>query len=179
MTRGMLAVLGNVLIVAIAEPAFAQKAGAAGVLLRGSSIGILWHVSDNVALRPEIAISKASSTTSSGAAETTTDSWAANFGSSAHFYVAHWNAVRAYLSPQYHYMHGKATSTGVPSSSSSSTHSVSGMFGTQYVVSDRFSIFGELGAQYAWQPKWSTSATTTARSWQLDTKTSIGVVIYF
>ena len=179
MTRGLLAVLGTIVITFIAGPAYAQKAGNAGVLLRGGSVGVLWHISDNVALRPEVAISKASTTTTSGATENTTDSWAANFGASAHFYVANWNSVRAYLSPQYHYMRGRATSTGSPDISSSSTHSVAGMFGTQYVVSDRFSIFGEIGAQYAWQPKWSTSATTTTRGWQFDTKTSIGVVIYF
>ena len=82
----------------------AQEAGQAGITMGyPGSIGILWHVSDSVAVRPEISFSTSSSDNEFGA-----DTTNVSGGASALFYVAKWDRVRAYVSPRFAY--GRTTS---------------------------------------------------------------------
>src|SRR5262252_8279767 len=140
-----------------------------------AAVGILWNVSDRVALRPMIDWSRSSSestTTISGlppgiptiTTTTTTNisGWNLGAGVSALFYLTKADALRTYVSPGFSYARGSSTidttvtgSRGLPTplptgpvTTRSSNYTTFGAFGAQYTLGQRFGIFGELGLSY-------------------------------
>jgi hypothetical protein len=131
--------------------ASAQERGQAGLAMGYPAVGLMWHVTDDIALRPDVAVSKGSTTSTSGFS---TDSWSVGVGLSALFYVARWDSLRAYVSPHVAYTKSKSsTETGSPIlpsiETTGSSYGVAGSFGTQYSLSRRFSVFGEVGLSYS------------------------------
>ena len=180
MTRAMV-VLGWVL--GVCATANAQEAGQVGITMGyPASIGVMWHVSDSVAVRPEIAFSTSSSSNDFGADTTTVSG-----GASGLFYVAKWDHVRAYVSPRFSYGHSTSDSTGtIGITSKSSTYNVVGSFGAQYTPHKRFAVFGETGFGYN-RSKASTTTVvvpvvlppTTSTLTGFGTRTGVGVIFYF
>jgi opacity protein-like surface antigen len=186
-------------VLLIPGAAAAQEKGQAGVSMEyPATVGVIYHVSDRVAVRPEVSFSKASAetlaTTSIGASsstyKSTHGSWEVGTGVSALFYVARWDALRTYVSPRFVYARGNSTAT-VPSSPSGSspsdsselrdsTFGVAGSFGVQYTLGTKFSVLGEAGVGYS-HLKISSNVISTVLSTTdtIGTRGRVGVVFYF
>jgi hypothetical protein len=172
----------------LASSASAQDDPRVGITMGfPASIGVIWHVSERIALRPEITATRASgesTTTSSisviglgGVVPTTTtttvttiESWQVSTGLSALFYVSKHDALRTYVSPRWAYSRTSSSSnSGIADlgsfGSTGSSHTVTGSFGAQYALGRRFNVFGEVGLSFS-------RSTTTPR----DLTTGLGFV---
>ena len=151
-----------------------------------TSVGVLWHVTDRIAIRPEIDASRAKVRTESTSTllpplqeeETTTRS--IRPGISALIYLAREDDLRLYLSPRYSYT---ASDTSQSGASESSSWLLSGSIGAQHKLGSRFAVFGELGIEYGRstiqfsndQPMLS----LTSRRTTIGSRSGAGVVLYF
>jgi opacity protein-like surface antigen len=166
-----------------------------------AAIGVIWHVTDRLALRPEISVTKSATefigsslTFSSGGVltntttSTTLDTWQVGVGLSALFYLSKHDALRTYLSPRYAYTRQSSspsssnTPTSVVTGSNGHGNFVSGAFGAEYALGDRFSVFGEIGLGYSRTVSSPTSSLvgiggSTASN--LSTRSGAGVILYF
>jgi opacity protein-like surface antigen len=112
------------------------------------NIGIIWHISDNVAFVPDINLTHGWSELGSSAGDSKTNS--VGIDAALRFYVHDWKGIRLYLSPKYGYSWSNAENSAQGSNSTSDlhNHSVSGAWGLEYAVSDRISLFGDIGVRY-------------------------------
>jgi hypothetical protein len=204
-TRVLLAFL---LIVAFdTTVASAQNTRAVGVAMGyPTTIGVLWHVSDRFAIKPEIGLSwnsiesEPSGPFSLG--EFSTDTRQSSFGVAGLFYLGRWDALRTYVSPRIVYITSTSESRlsvspppvlfepvigtslflgDTETETSTSGLSVTGSFGGQYWLGERFSIFGEFGLAYS-QSETSGEVSIAERkltSKTVGTRTAAGVVLYF
>jgi opacity protein-like surface antigen len=136
-----------------------------------ASIGVLWRVSDRVAVRPEVSFTKTNTestavTTIFGpggpttfTSQVTNDSWNVGTGASLLVNVGRWESLRSYVSPRFAYTRSTSTTTppsspvgSLPQSSTevtATTYFVSGSFGAEYTLGRRFGVFGEVGLGYS------------------------------
>ena len=178
-------VLGSALAFVTASPVMAQEKGKVGMTFGfPASVGILWHATEKVAVRPEIGFSW--NTSESGLFES--DSTTLITGISALFYVAKWDDLSAYVSPRYTYNRASSESaiaTTLPVIDPNQervigSHLFSGSFGAQYWFGSRFSAFGEFGLAYGWSKSEIDSfLATDLESRSLGTRTAAGFVFYF
>jgi hypothetical protein len=180
----------------------AQEKGDIGLTLGYPSVGLVWHVSDSFALRPEVSASLRSGngtrTSDSGVVSPsgTSDSWGLAFGLSGLFYLRQWEGVRAYLVPRFAYSRSTTTGTSTggtvlsTSDNTSSDYNVAGSLGLQHSIGRRFSVFGEVGLAYSRQMSSLTAVGTVSGSsavssgsdtttHALGSRSSIGAVFYF
>ena len=164
--------------------AYAQDTRAFGVTMGyPASIGVLWHVTEGVAVRPEFSFdffSSESENSSPFGGDSSSDGHAVSVGVSALFYVARWDMTRAYVVPRYAYSRTTTTIEGpfaVLGDSTGNAHDVSVSFGAQHTLGDRFAIYGELGLAY----ERGTSEITTSelRRSAFGTRSGVGIVLYF
>jgi hypothetical protein len=206
MKRLMLAVS---VALSVGANALAQDAGQIGVTLGyPSAVGVIWHVTDNIAVRPEISFSTGS--TESPALSSTfslpdlsanlgeTSSTTVTAGVSGLFYLAEWDKLRAYLSPRYTYARLTSESGSTFSTDArNSAYTVTGSFGAQYQLHRRFAVFGETGFGYNHSrttfssvlllpvipvgPNAPAPVTRSAEtnSHSWSTRTGVGVIFYF
>jgi len=173
LTRGLLFALFCVL----PSAASAQDAPKAGlVITSSSSVGILWHASERVALRPEFVVASSKGSLEAGGAELTQRTLSPGF--SVLFYTrSRSEDFRPFVAPRYVYgrSHGKSTSTIAPGVVESTlvTHSASVTGGAEYVPHRRFGIFGELGIAYSR----AEPANTVTQSWSI--RSVVGAILYF
>jgi opacity protein-like surface antigen len=187
--------IGFALGLALATPAavFAQDSGRVGVTMGyPGAIGLVYQVSESVAVRPEFSFSRnsVSATASSGSVgPSESSSWATGVGASALFYFGKHDNVRPYFSPRFAYSRAQNTVTsslvlaGTPITTTTTGHgdaySGTGSFGAQYTPGRRFGIFGEVGVGYdrvTGKSGLSKSKTTT-KNWA--TRTAVGAIFYF
>jgi len=193
------ALLAGAMVLAVtARPVSAQEAGDVGVTMGyPGAIGVVWHITDGFAVRPDLTLSRTTSESrilgagSLGGtglgATSTSEGWGTTVGLSALVNVRTIERLRLYLSPRLAYSHASSDNeTGLTGSLSAFTVTTSGLvasgsFGTQYNVHDRFAVFGELGLQY-------TSLTTESDfpgsrnesdSTTLGLRSAVGVTFYF
>lgn len=141
----------------------AQEKGQIGITMGyPESIGLMWHLTDDVAVRPEFSFRHG--TTGLGDDDSTTG---VGVGVSGIIYISKRDALRTYVSPRFTYTRVTSEidtslslvdvtrtlpSLGltVPSSvtSTSTSKSFRASFGAQYALHERFSIFGEVGVSY-------------------------------
>jgi hypothetical protein len=165
--------------------ASAQSAGKVGVTMGyPSSFGIVWHVSDKVAIRPELSINSSSSESNSSSFNAENDTWTLGTGVSVLFYLRTHDKLRTYFSPRFTYNRNstESTSSGVTTSTVESTATntgVAGMFGAQYGLSDKFSVFGEIGAGFNHSDTSGSPQVTTSSGNSWGTRTGVGVIFYF
>jgi hypothetical protein len=147
-------------LLSVSGVARAQEAGQVGVTLGyPAEVGIIWHVTDRVAVRPDISFSTGSTDTgtlgsdisffgeSSGFGESS--STTLTVGVSALLYLGEWDKLRAYVSPRYAYGRNWSSSgTTFGIDNKHSTYTVAGSFGAQYQLHRRFAVFGETGFGY-------------------------------
>jgi hypothetical protein len=192
---------GVLFVMALAVPARGQERGQVGVTMAyPTTIGVIWHISDAIAVRPEFGFAW----TSNDASATTSSSTTFSVGASGIFYVKKWESLRAYVSPRYAYQHGSNSanfdlasvlppsiilppSLTLPSLQTTVTntaHSASGAFGAQYTLHQHFGIFGEIGAAYAHTtssvPGFVTSLISTSTTGNaVAVRSSVGAIFYF
>ena len=165
----------------------AQEAGRVGIAMGyPASIGIVWHVSDDFAVRPEIGFIRTSSDSTFAS-----DAATVNVGASALYYTSKWDEVRAYLSPRFTYGHSTSSGSGtISTSSTNSTYGVTGSFGVQYSPHRRFAVYAETGLGYSRSENSTTSVVsvppgsivqpiTTATTSSVSTRSGVGVIFYF
>jgi hypothetical protein len=177
------------MVVVCASGAAAQDRSTVGITMGyPASVGIIWHLGDKIAIRPELTFSGSSSesTTPSGSTvETESEGWTLGTGISALFYLHDYDRLRTYFSPRFTY--NKVTSTisstnGVFNSSSTgraSTYGIAGNFGAEGRIADKFSAFGEVGFGYNHTTTSSSSSSTRVEGDSWGTRAGVGVIFYF
>lgn len=191
-------------VVLVGSAAFAQERGRVG-LSTGypPNIGVLWHITERVAIRPGVSFRHTSldpsgnsfSLSGSGSSITSTsssESTVAGVRVDALFTLGTWDNVRAYVAPGYEY--GRTSSRTVtttvstgpfaPPNSRTETreihghdHEAIGTFGARYVPHPRFGVFGEVGVSYSKSQTTFFETPSKARTW--GTTTGAGVIFYF
>lgn len=200
--------LGVAMVLSVGANALAQDAGQIGVTLGyPAAVGVIWHVTDNVAVRPEISFSTASaeipainpgfSLPGLSADLGETSSTTVTAGVSGLFYFGKWDKLRAYVSPRYTYSRLTAESgSTISTDARNSVYTVTGSFGAHYQLHRRFAVFGETGFGYNHShttstsllrlpvipvgpvlPPVSQSVETNSHSWAI--RTGAGVIFYF
>jgi hypothetical protein len=150
-----------------------------------ASIGVLWHVNERMAIRPELSFDFFSSETENETTlpidpDTSQDGHSVSVGLSALFYVSRWDMTRAYVVPRYAYLHTSSSIEGpfdIIRDSSGRAHDVSVSFGAQHTLGERFAIYGELGL--AFERVTTEVSTSELRRTGFGTRSGVGVVVYF
>ena len=190
-----------VLAVLLPGAASAQTDRRVGITLGyPAQVGVLWNVTNRVAVRPEVSLSTGSTeseiqsqligpgvppqiSTSISQTDFTTISAELNVLVA----LKSWDALELYAAPSYAYGRSSSTfetSTMFPSSPEitrtietiNRMHSVTGSLGVQFTPHERFTIFGESGLRYS---STTSAATTEFRSRTVGTVGAAGVVFYF
>jgi hypothetical protein len=137
------------------------------------TIGVLFKVTERVAVRPELDLSGAS------ADETSSTSLAV--GASVLFYWPPVDDVRFYVSPRVVYHHSSASTDDLAFDVEldRSATSVSGSIGAEFNPRPRFGIFGEVGFQYSRSSSELTflDRDRTIHGWGL--RSGVGVILRF
>lgn len=189
-----------VALLMLAIPARAQEAGQIGLGIGiPGSIGIIWHISDGIAVRPDFSFSHTHSEADT-VGGTEADSSGYGFGASMLFYTGKIrDDVRLYVAPRFAYARTNSktetpgimldgvsiVNTGYVTKGHQNGYTYAGAFGVQFTPTRRFSVFGEAGLQYSDVD--STHTTTapvtiaegTSSNSQFGTRTSVGVIFYF
>jgi len=176
--------VATVMGLAAVSPAGAQEQRTVGITMGyPASIGVLWRVSDKVAIRPELSFAGGQSDVALSSFVSETDGWSAGTGVSALFYLHKYEHLRTYVSPRFTYGHSTSTVTNSAFTVSKTTNDNSstgagGSFGAQYSLGDRFAVFGELGFAFSHRTS-STNTTATkigGKAW--GTQSAVGVVFF-
>jgi hypothetical protein len=172
---------------ALPVSALAQDQRTAGVTMGyPASVGVLWHVSRDVAIRPEFSFTTTSNEFASALGTVTkSDVSAVGVGASGLFYLTDVNKLRTYVSPRFTYARTtsktEANGASAGSAGSGKSYSAGAAFGAQYALGDRFGVFGEVGVGYADQRSSSDTqsfqSSTVSHTWS--SRTGVGVVLYF
>jgi hypothetical protein len=154
-----------------------------------ASIGLIVYVTDKVAVRPDLSLSRTSTDASgSGIVNTsaTSDIWSIGAGVSGLFYVGKWDSLRTYVTPRFAYSRSTTSSStnSVSAPFSANTlraYSIGASLGAEYSLGRRFGVFGETGFGYTDQ-KISTSDSlfrneTDSHVWS--TRTGVGAILRF
>ena len=190
--------LGVVVLTMAARSAAAQQAGDVGVTMGyPGAVGVVWHVTDGIAIRPDVALTRSTSETTTSAtgsfggsglsSTSTSEGWGTTVGLSVLLNVRTIERLRLYLAPRLAYAHSTADNetglTGALTGFTATTRGVlaSGSFGSQYSVHDRFAVFGELGLQYTTQTTTSDfpGSRTEADGTTFGLRSAVGVTFYF
>ena len=164
-------------------PAVAQTRGPVGLAFGvPGSIGVVWHVNERLALRPEISLAGSSADSTAGkgdrAAVSSTKTSELGTGTSVLVYLQSRQSLRTYVSPRLVYVRSRISSSS--GQSETSTKVVVGSFGAPYVLGERVSIFGELGLGVSRLTTTSTFTVPVAsRGTLVRTRTAMGRVLYF
>lgn len=153
--RRVIQLLSLLAVMAITTAASAQDRDKFAVVASTQEpIGIVWHVTDKIAVRPAIDFAHGSSSTEgdpyvlAGVTLPARDPSFTTFGLqlSGLLYLARWDDLRAYVAPGYGHTW---VSQDQYSFTESSNHQVEGLLGLQYSLGSRFAVFGEFGLSYA------------------------------
>jgi opacity protein-like surface antigen len=165
------------------SPAFAQEEGKIGVTMGfPTGLGVLWHVTENIAIRPELTFSWSSSDSDFG----DSDGFGIGTGLSALFYLNRSDNLATYVTPRYSFTRATTERRFEPdvpvidpeTETTSRSHTFSGSFGAQYFLGSRFSIFGEAGLSYMRTSSDSDFGSDPTSS-TFGTRSQVGVVLYF
>jgi|KBSSwiStaDraftv2_1062776.scaffolds.fasta_scaffold947599_2 hypothetical protein len=206
MTVPRIGLMAAIAFMFLAHTASGQDTPKVGVTMGyPSSIGVIWHLTDGVAIRPEVSVAKSSGefttttsfsfggTTTTNTSVSTTETWQVGAGFSALFYVSTHDALRTYVSPRWTYTRLSSDSSSSLPQTGTAGHAnfVSASFGAQYALGRRFGVFGEIGLGFSrtvttptpstssLSPGVSGSITGRSSSSTLGTRSAAGVVWYF
>jgi hypothetical protein len=173
------------LLLSVPVAVAAQDQGQAGITMGyPASIGLVYHLSDKIAVRPEFAFTHATGDTDTPVGSIESDSTSFSIGVSALFYLREWDKLRTYVTPRYAFSRtGSDTNSIVIGGSSihttTNSHAVGGLFGAQYSLHRHFSVFGEVGVNVTHGTGTSDATTTTSTSNSISSRTGAGVIFYF
>jgi Outer membrane protein beta-barrel domain len=172
-----------VLFVAQSVPALAQDTGNVGISMGyPASVGVVFQVTDSVALRPEISFTRISSDSDSAFGDINTSNYTYEIGISGLLYLGRWDKLRAYVAPGYAYRRtGGSNEIDFPpiASTTVSGHSFLGSFGAQYSLHEKFSVFGEAGLRYFTQQTRSSFSNGGVEFRSIGSRGAVGVIFYF
>jgi len=203
MRFGLVGVIGAAVVMLGASTAIAQERGQFGLAMGyPAAIGAVWHATDRVGIKGEFNFALVSTESAASVIlpgqEIHTDSY--GFGLAGLFYVGRNDSVSTYVSPRFAYEKATTESEGpdliaissvldipipipLPSldiRSESSSYSFAGSFGAQYSPNRRFSVFGELGLNYASrQSGSSTLSVSDIEGSTFGARSAIGIILYF
>jgi hypothetical protein len=174
---------GLVLVGLMTTPAAAQEKGDLGLTISApSAIGVIWHVSERVAIRPEVSFSF-SETDGEGANVSDLSTHIVTLGGSALFYLGRWDSLRTYFAPRLSYSwSGSSTGdSGFDISSNQDAWGLAGSIGAQYGLGTRFAVFAEAGLMYSSTRIESTTSIVNLdrTAWAFGSRTAIGGTLYF
>jgi hypothetical protein len=136
------------------------------------SLGIWWHVTDMIAIRPSLAYSSITITeevtTPSSKTSTTTNTF--GVGISVPIYLAKMNLLDLYVAPAFSYGSNGSDYTGIDAGVS---------LGLQVAVNDQLQFFGEMGLVYRNSTDKSKANETTTIGWFGTARSAVGVIFYF
>jgi len=174
-----------------------------------AEVGVLWQVSDRIALRPDVGFAWSEQTASFGdddfgAYTSDSSSRSVTTGLSVLFTVARWEQLRAYLVPRVGYtflanrsLSNFGTSAGVNvviggvsggitqdvqterDEANSRAIELSGAFGVQYSLGQRFGVYGETGIAYTSAKYPVRSSGDENRAAAAGIRSAIGVLFRF
>lgn len=185
------------LLLSVTGRAFAQDDPPVGLVM-GVPVqaGILWHVTERVALRPDVSFSwslselGATSMPADVVYSSSVSSSRQSLGLAFLYYLGDDDGMRTYVAPRYRLSRASASTEsaivipGIPDRSeddrrlSQVTHSGGVSFGASYGLGDRFAVFGEVGFEFVTSsspPLLDLESTSRA----LATTGGVGVVMYF
>jgi hypothetical protein len=165
-----------------ATSANAQDDPKFGITMETSpAVGVIWHVSNHLAIKSDIGFSKANSESE----RSSSDQSGITAGVSARLYMGTWDKLRAYVSPAYLYSRATqhAGSSSLTLENKDSTYNVAGLFGAQYALHKKFAVFGETGVAYSHVtftsvPSVGFIGTTKSVSTGWRSRSSVGVIFY-
>ncbi len=172
-------------------PAAAQPTRRVGVTMGyPAGIGVLWHVTDGLALRPDVVLTRGTTDTTTsgfGGVSTTTSQtdWTVSAGLSALIRLRDIDRLRIYAAPRVAYLRAETSTDGASGLGAieSTTDGVvaSGALGVQYGLGDRVAVYGESGVQYLRQSFESGFGTSSSKATltQVGVRSAIGLVVYF
>jgi hypothetical protein len=163
-----------------ATSASAQDKGRIGMAMGyPGSIAAIWHLTEAIAIRPEVDLWSESREYPYQTTTRTTNALEATVGVSGMFFFATHDDLRTYVSPRVGYT--RTTST-IRSSDASvpdvdltgSEYSAGVSVGAQYAIGRRFSAYGELGFVYEHYRVEGGGST----GYFISTRPSVGVIVY-
>jgi Outer membrane protein beta-barrel domain len=194
--RAIFLVLSAIVLLSVSRRATAQDRGDAGISMGyPATIGLVFHVSERFALRPEVNFNRSTSERDSTFVDYDSKSSAFEIGISGLCYVGRWDKVRAYVSPRYAYRRAESSVSasaldlpdldlpglGIPDTQTTTFtgHTFGGSFGAQISLHERFSVFGEAGISFSTQQVASGFSPSDSDSKAVGSRTAVGVVFYF
>ncbi|MBS0618760.1 MAG: outer membrane beta-barrel protein [Spirochaetes bacterium] len=137
-----------------------------------SSVGVWWHVTDMIALRPSIAYSSTTTTVQNTVTNTNLSTTTNTFGVglSVPIYLAKMNLLDLYVAPGVSYGSNGSNFTNL---------GISASLGLQVAVNDQLHFFGEMGLGYNSNTDKSTANQTTTTSSFGTARGAVGVIFYF
>ena len=197
MKRSTVVVCGVVMLLA-SSTARAQDAGNLGLTIAyPARIGLQWHVSDRVAVRPAVGFTRdwSENRFSDDADPSSTlesDTTSVDFEIGVPIGVAKWDNLRAYITPRYSYSRSASSAeaafgfgpvdqvvleTSVVRSTAQ-THGFGAALGLQHALHERFSIFAEAGLRYD-HTTYDYERLSTGTRNALGSSAVVGAVFYF
>jgi hypothetical protein len=161
--------------------AWAQDKGDTGLTISApSAIGIIWHPSERLAIRPDFSFGLTETDGEGPLPDISSKSF--TLGVSALLYTHRWDELRLYVSPRFTYSHA-TTSIDNPlniADSILSSWSAAGSIGGQYALGTRFGVFAEAGLSYSsQQSETGLSSAPERTTWTFGTRTAVGGILYF
>lgn len=177
------AVFAAAVLLGVASHASAQDKKIGLTMGYPSAFGVLWHVTDKVALRPELSLAGGSTEINASGFSANSDTNTIATGISALFYLNTADKLRTYVSPRFTYSHASTDqdlSAITNSNATNTTNNTSGQgaFGAQYYVSNRFAVFGELGIGFGRTESKSNITPSKNTGWAWGTRSAVGIVFY-
>jgi hypothetical protein len=166
-----------------------------------TAVGVLWQVSDRLAIRPEFSWAHQSIENDSPFAQGTSDSSGVGVGISALVRLRQWGQVRSYVAPRFEVVRTSVDTTidlpslfppGFPSPGpSSQTTTTTGTsyeggasIGVQASPAAHFGVFGEVGLMYG-RSKTTGDASvlqpspSSTRATSVGLRSAVGVILFF
>ena len=163
-----------------AARAAAQEAGQAGIAMGyPTSVAVIFHVTDKVAVRPEFSFQHSTSDFDFLGNDGTQTATGISLGVSGLFYLREWDNVQTYVSPRYEWTRTTFDSDASENESRGTGHVFTGSFGAQYALHRRFGVFGEVGLSYRTSDTEVDGIDTNTNSSSWSTRTAVGAIFYF
>lgn len=159
-------------------PASAQERGDVGLVIAlPTDVGVIWHVTERVAVRPEINFSFGSTEIEGALASVEQSGRGFSLETSVLFYLGAIDGVRTYVAPRVAFDWASIDSGASEVSNDGMEASLS--YGAEYSPVPRFSVFGEIGLEFA---RSTTSADPgldiESRTSTWGPRTQVGVILY-
>jgi hypothetical protein len=201
MGRAWAVALVVVMVMGWARAASAQDERVGLTMGYPTAVGVLWQVSDRLAIRPEFSWAHQAIENDSNFAQGTSDSSGVGVGISALVRLRQWGQVRSYVAPRFEVVRTSVETTidlpslfppgfpsPVPTSQSTTTTGTAyeggASIGVQASPAAHFGVFGEVGLMYG-RSKTTGDASvlqpspSSTRVNSVGLRSAIGVILFF